>query len=78
MQPPAPRTPTPADITTGALRESMDMAWGLMRYWRDDAAASAIEYALIASLIAVAVLSMVAKTGAQINGKFIAVANGLG
>jgi Flp pilus assembly pilin Flp len=49
----------------------------LIHFWRDTAAASAIEYALIASLIAVIVLSMIARTGAQMNGKLAAVANGL-
>jgi pilus assembly protein Flp/PilA len=53
------------------------MEKALYRYWRDEAGTTAIEYALIASLIAVAVLSMLARTGTQLNGKFSSVANGL-
>ena len=48
----------------------------LIDFWRDKAAACALEYALIASLIAVIALSMIARSGAQMNGAVSAVAAG--
>jgi pilus assembly protein Flp/PilA len=53
------------------------MLQALKLYWRDEAAATAIEYGLIASLIAVVVLSILARTGTQLNGKYTVISNGL-
>jgi pilus assembly protein Flp/PilA len=49
----------------------------IKRFRHDMSGATAIEYGLIAALIAVAALSMLAQTGSKLNGKFTAVANGL-
>jgi Flp pilus assembly pilin Flp len=51
------------------------MAWGLKRYWRDELAASAVEYGLIACLLAVIVLSMLSTTGVQIDSMFGVIVN---
>jgi Flp pilus assembly pilin Flp len=48
----------------------MGMQIWLKRYWSDDLASSAVEYALIASLLAVTALSMFSRTGAQLEDTF--------
>ena len=49
------------------------MAPGPKRNWNKDLAASAVYYALIACLLAVIVLSMLSKTGVQIDGELSAI-----
>lgn len=47
------------------------------RFCRDTSGATAIEYVLIAALIAVTIISLLAQTGLKLNDKFKAVVNGL-
>lgn len=47
------------------------------RFRQDLSGATAIEYGLIAALVAVVILSMLAQTGSKLNGKFTAIGNGL-
>jgi pilus assembly protein Flp/PilA len=47
----------------------------LMRFWRDNAAATAIEYALIAAGISIVIVSAVNSIGASVKGLFTNVSN---
>jgi pilus assembly protein Flp/PilA len=48
------------------------------RFVRDESGATAIEYGLIASLIAVVIIAVLGSIGTQLNTKFSAVNTGLG
>jgi pilus assembly protein Flp/PilA len=47
----------------------------LMRFWRDHAAATAIEYALIAGGISVVIIGAVNSVGTTVNGMFTNISN---
>ncbi len=47
------------------------------RFLKDEAGVTAIEYGLIASLIAVAIITAVTNVGANLNTKFTAIATAL-
>lgn len=47
------------------------------RFVRDESGATAIEYSLIAALIAVGIIASAKALGSQINGKFNTVANAM-
>ncbi|MEW6597939.1 MAG: Flp family type IVb pilin [Pseudomonadota bacterium] len=47
----------------------------LRRFWRDENGATAIEYGLIAALIAVVVIGSVTAVGTNLKGKFNNIAN---
>ena len=47
------------------------------RFLRDESGATAIEYGLIAALIAVVIITAVTTVGTNLRGKFSAVANAL-
>ncbi|MBI1868795.1 MAG: Flp family type IVb pilin [Methylocystis sp.] len=47
------------------------------RYLKDESGATAIEYGLIASLIAVAIVATVTTVGTRLTAKFTAVSNAL-
>ena len=47
------------------------------RFLRDESAATAIEYGLIAALIAVVIIAVLTTVGTRLNTKFQAVATGL-
>lgn len=49
----------------------------LRQLWKDEAGATAIEYGLIASLIAVAAISAFQLTGTNLSNTFTTVANNL-
>jgi pilus assembly protein Flp/PilA len=49
----------------------------LQRFWRDDQAATAIEYALIASGISVAIVGTVATLGSNVKNFYTNVANAM-
>ena len=49
----------------------------LKKFFRDESGATAIEYGLIASLIAVVIIGAVSTVGTKISSKFTAVANNL-
>ncbi len=49
----------------------------LMRFWRDESAATAIEYALIAGGISIVIISAVNAVGKSVNGTFANVSNSL-
>ncbi|MTV30312.1 Flp family type IVb pilin [Rhodoblastus acidophilus] len=53
----------------------MGMPIWLKRYWSDDLATSAVEYALIACLLAVIALSMLSRTGVQLDDTFETIVN---
>ena len=46
----------------------------LMKFWRDDSGASAIEYGLLAALIAVAIIGGAGAVGGALGGLFDSVA----
>ncbi len=48
----------------------------LHEFLRDDGGTTAIEYALIASGIAAAIIAIVMTMGSQVNGMYTSVANG--
>ena len=48
----------------------------LREFFRDDSGATAIEYALIASGIAAAIIAVVMAVGTSVNGMYQSVANG--
>jgi pilus assembly protein Flp/PilA len=50
----------------------------LVRFFNDDCGATAIEYGLIASLIAVVIISAVTKLGGSLNAKFNRIASSVG
>ncbi len=50
----------------------------LMRFWRDEAATTAIEYALIAAGISIVIISAVKSVGTSVEGTFTNVSNALG
>ena len=50
----------------------------LLRFFRDERGATAIEYALIASLIGLAIIGAVMAVGQSLNGTFNDAAAGLG
>lgn len=49
----------------------------IRRFWHDERGATAIEYCLIASGIAVAIVVAVGGVGTQLNGKFTSVNSSL-
>ncbi len=49
----------------------------ISRFWRDQSGATAIEYGLIAGLIAVVIIAAVTTVGTRISAKFNAVAANL-
>jgi pilus assembly protein Flp/PilA len=49
----------------------------LIRFLKDDSGATAIEYGLLASLIAVALITAVATLGSTREGKFSDIASGI-
>jgi pilus assembly protein Flp/PilA len=50
----------------------------LLRFFRDERGATAIEYALIASLIGLVIIGAVSAIGDSLNGTFNEAAEGLG
>jgi pilus assembly protein Flp/PilA len=50
----------------------------LHRFLRDESGATALEYGLIAALIAVAIISVLRSTGTKLNSTFTSVSTGLG
>ena len=50
---------------------------GVTRFIKDEDGATAIEYGLIAALIAVVIISAVTATGTQVKGAFCAVATAI-
>ena len=50
----------------------------LREFWRDESGATAIEYGLIATLISVAIITVLTTIGTKLNIKFGAVATALG
>jgi pilus assembly protein Flp/PilA len=50
----------------------------IMRFARDENGATAVEYGLIAALIAVVVIVAIRGTGTKLNSTFTSVSNGLG
>ena len=51
--------------------------WSAKRFIEDESGATAIEYGLIAALIAVVIITAVTATGTQVYNVFCEVANGL-
>ncbi len=49
----------------------------LARFWKDETAATAIEYGLIAAFIAVVIIGAVTKVGTKLSTKFSAIAANL-
>lgn len=49
----------------------------IRRFLRDEAAATSIEYAVVASLIAVAIVAAVNGLGTSVKGKYDSVSSGL-
>jgi pilus assembly protein Flp/PilA len=49
----------------------------ISRFVRDESGATAIEYGLIAALIAVVIITVLTTVGTSLQAKFTAVANGL-
>jgi pilus assembly protein Flp/PilA len=49
----------------------------LMKFWRDETGATAIEYGLIAAGISLAIISVVNGMGAKLNTKFTSLNNSL-
>jgi pilus assembly protein Flp/PilA len=45
----------------------------LKAFWRDETGATAIEYGLIASLIAVGIVTLVAALGTSLRGTFVSI-----
>ncbi|HNQ01040.1 MAG TPA: Flp family type IVb pilin [Syntrophales bacterium] len=50
----------------------------LIRFFKDEEGATAVEYALIVFLIAVAIIGTVTALGGQLNATFQAIVEGLG
>lgn len=50
---------------------------GIQRFIRDEEGVTAIEYALIASLIAVVIIAAVTATGTQVNNVFVRICGAL-
>jgi pilus assembly protein Flp/PilA len=50
----------------------------LMRFWRDEAAATAIEYALIAAGISIVIVAAVNAVGSDVKGLYTNVSSNLG
>ena len=53
------------------------MKASLIRFWRADSGATAIEYAMIASGIALAIVASITKLGATVDGLFTSVLTAL-
>jgi pilus assembly protein Flp/PilA len=53
------------------------MAPTLLRFWRDDTAATSIEYALIAGFASIAIVAAVNAVGTSLNSRFQAIEAGL-
>lgn len=49
----------------------------LVRFAGDESGATAVEYGLIAALISVTAIATLKGAGTKLNGKFVAVSNGL-
>jgi pilus assembly protein Flp/PilA len=49
----------------------------ISRFVRDESGATAIEYGLIAALIAVVIITVLTTIGTNLNNKFVSVADGL-
>ncbi|MCW2314521.1 pilus assembly protein Flp/PilA [Rhodoblastus acidophilus] len=49
----------------------------IKKFLRDESGATAIEYGLIAALISVVAIATFTTVGTKLNGKFVAVSNGL-
>jgi len=49
----------------------------MLRFWRDDSGATAVEYGLIASLISIAAIAAFSKVGTKLKSTFNDVANNL-
>lgn len=49
----------------------------IMRFWRDDSGATAIEYGLLAALIAVVIVGAIRLIGTRLQTKFSAVVSAL-
>jgi pilus assembly protein Flp/PilA len=50
----------------------------LLRFWRDEAAATAIEYAIIAAGVSVVIVATVNSIGSSVKGLFTNVSTSLG
>jgi pilus assembly protein Flp/PilA len=58
---------------------TMELQMTILRiFLRDESGATAIEYGLIAALIAVVIITVLTNIGTSLNAKFTAVATGLG
>jgi pilus assembly protein Flp/PilA len=55
------------------VKQERSMGVSITRFLRDESAATAIEYALIAGTISIAILAAVDKIGTQLNTTFSAV-----
>jgi pilus assembly protein Flp/PilA len=60
----------PRDLTGDPDSQAVEMKNFLVRFLKDDAGATAIEYGLIAAGISVAIISVVSGLGSKLNGKF--------
>ena len=49
----------------------------IRQFWHDDSGATSIEYALIASLISLVIITAVTGIGTKLNNKFVALSNKL-
>jgi pilus assembly protein Flp/PilA len=54
----------------------MQMEW-IMRFFKDESGASAVEYGLLVALIAVVIITSVKTLGSNLNTKFNAAATGV-
>jgi pilus assembly protein Flp/PilA len=67
----------PGDCTWRAERGAENVMSILMRFWRDETAATAIEYGLIAVGISVVIVTAVNSIGTNVKGLFTNVSTGL-
>jgi pilus assembly protein Flp/PilA len=50
--------------------KGLAMKTGFLRFWRDERGATAIEYGLIAALIAMVIITGVTSVGTKLNSQF--------
>ena len=66
------------ETSRGSLpRHCEDCSMKLKRFWNDESGATAIEYGLIAGLIAVVIITAVTTVGTKVSNQFSAIASKL-
>lgn len=66
-----------AQVSGPKYREEDPMKASLIRFWRGDSGATAIEYSMIAAGIALAIVASITQLGTTVDGLFVSVLTAL-